>query len=81
VNAGNILCLPLSAQVISRKGSYMTKEGYARLTLILSLIAAALALSAALVEYVRRGQVNISLIAAGFLLLALGLGAKGRIAR
>jgi hypothetical protein len=59
----------------------MTKEGYARLTLILSLIAAALALSAALVEYVRRGQVKISLIAAGFFLLALGLGAKSRITR
>jgi hypothetical protein len=59
----------------------MTKEGYARLTLILSVLAAVLALSAALVEYLRRGQVNVSLIAAGILLLALGLGAKSRIAR
>jgi hypothetical protein len=59
----------------------MTKEGYAQLTLILSIVAALLALSAALVEYLRRGQVNISLIGAGIFLLALGLGAKSRLAR
>ncbi|MEA2175356.1 MAG: hypothetical protein QOD00_2948 [Blastocatellia bacterium] len=59
----------------------MTKEGYAQLTLILSIVAALLALSAALVEYLRRGQVNIALIAAGIFLLALGLGAKSRLAR
>jgi hypothetical protein len=59
----------------------MTKDGYANLTLILSIVAAGLALSAALVEYIRGGGVNISLIAAGLLLLALGFGAKGRIAR
>ncbi len=59
----------------------MTKEGYANLTLILSIVAAGLALSAALIEYIRRGGVNISLIAAGLFLLALGFGAKSRIAR
>jgi hypothetical protein len=63
------------------KISYMTKEGYARLTLILSLVAAALALAAALIGYVRRGDVNVALVAAGIFLLAFGFGAKGRIAR
>lgn len=58
----------------------MTKEGYAKLTLILSLVAAALALSAALIGYVRNGEVKVGLIAAGVFLLALGFGAKSRIA-
>lgn len=59
----------------------MTKKSYANLTLILSIVAAGLALSAALVEYIRRGRVNVSLIAAAVFLLALGFGAKSRIAR
>ncbi len=59
----------------------MTKEGYAKLTLVLSLVAAALALSAALIEYVRRGEANVALMAAGLFLLAFGFGAKSRIAR
>lgn len=59
----------------------MTKEGYAKWTLILSVAAAVLALSAALIEYVRQGEVNVVLIAAGLFLLAFGLGAKNRIAR
>ena len=59
----------------------MAKEGYAKLTLILSLIAAALALSAALVEYARSGKVKIALIAAALFLVAFGFGAKSRIAR
>ncbi len=59
----------------------MTKEGYAKLTLILSLVAAALALSAALIKYVRRGEVDLALMAAGLFLLAFGFGAKSRIAR
>ena len=59
----------------------MTKEGYAKLTLILSVVAAALALAAALIEYVRQGEVNVALIAAGLFLLAFGFGAKSRIAR
>lgn len=57
----------------------MTKEGYAKLTLILCIVAAALAWSAALVDYLRAGEVKISLIAAGLFLLALGFGAKSRI--
>ena len=59
----------------------MTKEGYARLTLILSVVAAALALAAALIEYVRQDEVNVALIAAGLFLLAFGFGAKSRIVR
>ncbi|MBA2527805.1 MAG: hypothetical protein H0V18_18795 [Pyrinomonadaceae bacterium] len=59
----------------------MTKEGYANLTLILSIVAAGLALSAAVIEYVRRGDVRIALIAAGIFLLALGFGAKSRVAK
>lgn len=59
----------------------MTKEGYARWTWILSVVAAALALCAALIEYVRQGEVNVALIAAGLFLLAFGFGAKSRIAR
>ncbi len=57
----------------------MTKEGYAKLTLILCIVAAALAWSAALVDYIRAGEVKISLIAAGLFLLALGFGAKSRM--
>ena len=59
----------------------MTKEGYAKLTLILSVIAAALALAATLIDYSRQGEVNIALIAAGLFLLAFGFGAKSRIGR
>ena len=57
----------------------MTKRGYANLTLTLSLVAAALALSAALVGYARSGEVKVSLIAAGIFLLAFGFGARGRM--
>ena len=59
----------------------MTKEAYATLTLILAIIAAGLALGAALVEYLARGEVKISLIAAGVFLLAFGFGARSSIAR
>ncbi len=59
----------------------MTKDGYAKLTLVLSLIAAALALSAAVVEYSRLGKVNLAMIAAAVFLVAFGFGAKDRIAR
>jgi hypothetical protein len=59
----------------------MTKEGYAKLTMILAFVAAALALAAALIEYFRRGEVNVALVAAGLFLVAFGLGAKSRIPR
>jgi hypothetical protein len=58
----------------------MMKEGSARLTFILSIIAALLALSAALIEYLRKGEVKIYLIAAGIFLLAFGFGARSRLA-
>ncbi len=56
----------------------MTKSGYGRLTLVLSLIAAALALSAALITYFSTGEVKLGLIAAGVFILALGFGAWSR---
>jgi hypothetical protein len=59
----------------------VTKEGYAKLTWILSIVAVVLALSAAVIEYVRQGEVNVGLIAAGLFLLAFGFGAKSRIGR
>jgi len=57
----------------------MMKKGYANLTLTLSIIAAILAFSAALVGYVRHGEIRIFLIAAGIFLLAFGFGAKSRM--
>ncbi len=57
----------------------MTRDGSAKLTLILSLIAAALALAAALISYLRAGEIRWALLAAGLFLLVFGLGAKGRI--
>ncbi|MDX6696409.1 MAG: hypothetical protein QOF02_4012 [Blastocatellia bacterium] len=57
----------------------MTKEGSAKLTFVLSIIAAVLAFSAALIAYVRKGDVNISLVAAGVFLLAFGFGARSRM--
>ena len=53
----------------------------AKLTFILSIVAAALALAAALIEYVRQGELNLALIGAGLFLLAFGFGAKSRIGR
>jgi hypothetical protein len=48
-------------------------------TLILSIIAAALALAAALVPYFTDGEIRWSLVAAGVFLLAFGFGARNRI--
>ena len=59
----------------------MTKEGSAKLTLILSIIAAALAFTAALIAYTNQGEVKLGLIAAGLFLLAFGFGARSRIPR
>ena len=73
--------LRFSGRIPNRSEDYMTKDGYAKLTLILSIVAAGLALSAALLEYILRGGVKISLIAAALFLLAFGYGAKSRIAR
>jgi hypothetical protein len=57
----------------------MTREDSAKLTMILAFVAAALALAAALIGYMRQGEVNIALIGAGLFLVAFGLGAKSRI--
>ena len=53
----------------------------ARLTLILSIVAAALALAAAVIRYTADGEVRWSLIAAAVFILAFGFGAKSRISR
>lgn len=50
-----------------------------RLTLILSIIAAALAIGAAVVRYTRDGEIRWSLIAAGVFILAFGIGARNRL--
>ena len=58
----------------------MTQTNYAKLTLILAVVAAALAFGAAVVRYSADGEIRWSLIAAAVFILAFGLGAKGRIA-
>lgn len=57
----------------------MTQAKYATLTLILAIVAAALAFSAAAVRYASDGEIRWSLIAAGLFILAFGFGAKGRM--
>jgi hypothetical protein len=59
----------------------MTKEESARVTLIFSIIAAALDFTAAAIKYFRHGEVDFWLIAIGLFLLAFGFGARNRIAR
>ena len=59
----------------------MTKEQYRQLAFVLALIAAALALAAAVVRYVRHGEINLSLIAAGVFLVAFGYTARQGIGR
>jgi hypothetical protein len=56
----------------------MISPATARLTFILSLVAAALALTAAGITYARSGRVEWSLIAAAAFLVVFGLGAKTR---
>jgi hypothetical protein len=57
----------------------MTNTTAATLTLVLSLIAAGLALSAACVTYARTGEVNLALIGGGLFVLVFGLGARSRM--
>jgi hypothetical protein len=57
----------------------MTKQGYASLTLILSIVAAILAFTAAAISYLRHGELKFSLIMAGLFLLAFGFGARNKI--
>jgi hypothetical protein len=56
----------------------MVSAAAARLTFILSLVAAALALTAAVIRYSKDGRVEWSLIAAAVFLVVFGLGARGR---
>ncbi len=51
------------------------------MTFILSLIAAALAFSAAIINYVRAGELDIALIAGGLFVLAIGFTARSRISQ
>ncbi len=57
----------------------MTQANYARLTLILAVVAALLAFSAAVIRYQADGEIRWSLIAAAAFILAFGFGAKARI--
>ena len=57
----------------------MTPERSARLTLILSIVAAGLAFAAAVVAFVKDGEIKWTLIAAGFFILTFGISAKGRL--
>lgn len=57
----------------------MTKQGYATLTLVLSIIAALLAFTAAGVSYMRHGQLKFSLIMGGLFILAIGVSARKKI--
>ena len=50
-----------------------------RLRLILSTVAAALALGAAVIVFVREGEIAWTLIAAGLFVLTFGISAKGRL--
>lgn len=74
-----VLSFQLLVDINTLSEDQMSKENYANWTLILSAIAAVLALSAALIGYLRHGEVRISLIAAGIFLLAFGLGARSRM--
>ena len=56
----------------------MTRAGGAQLTFVLSLVAAALALAAAAIEYSGTGHIRWALVAAAVFLVAFGIGAKKR---
>jgi predicted membrane-bound dolichyl-phosphate-mannose-protein mannosyltransferase len=57
----------------------MTPASSAKLTLILAVVAAMLALGAALIRYQADGEIRWSLVAAAIFILAFGLGAKARM--
>ncbi len=61
--------------------SHMATPRYAKLTFVLSLIAAFLALAAAALRWFRHGTVDIALIAAALFLLAFGFGVRSRLER
>ena len=45
----------------------------------LYLIAAALGLTAAIIDYIRRGEINVAMIAAAIFLTAFGFAMKSRM--
>jgi hypothetical protein len=49
----------------------MTKQTTIKLSIVLALVAAALAFSASLIDYVRRGEINLMPLLGTFFLLAL----------
>ncbi len=49
----------------------MTKQTTIKLSIILALVAAALAFSASLIDYLRRGEINLTPILGTLFLLAL----------
>jgi hypothetical protein len=55
------------------------RADFAKLTLILSIVAATLALAAALVRYTVDGEVRWGLVAAAIFILAFGLSARNRL--
>jgi len=56
----------------------MTREKSARLTMILSIVAAVLAFAAAVITFVRSGEIKWTLIAAGLFVLTFAISTKGR---
>jgi hypothetical protein len=50
---------------------YMTKQTTIKLSIILAIVAAALAFSASLIDYLRRGKINLTPILGTLFLLAL----------
>jgi len=50
-----------------------------KVAVLMAFVASALSLAAAALEYSRSGQVRITLIGGGLLMLALGVGGIGRL--
>lgn len=57
----------------------MTPERSARLTMLLSFIAAVLALTAVAIRYFLDGEIRWTIVAAAVFMLAFGYGASNRI--
>lgn len=56
----------------------MTREGTARLTMVLATTAALLAFAAAAITYSDTGEVKWTLIAAGLFILTFGISTRSR---
>ena len=69
VNSGVMLLLYL--QSIEGTQTRMTRQTTIKLSIILALIAAALAFSASVIDYVKNGKINLTPILATLFLLAL----------